>query len=987
MRRNQPSNFYRTALSLVAIVLFLGYGPLFKGLVFVSGSISVPVTIYLKGELETGSITDGIILITSGTVSLGDLSFMVSTTPLEGFNYSLNYVGIGSGKLNSTVLNLGNGYLMRLLATCTAEDTDTNIIHVAFYYGESFSNSTIIWNVYSYRYDMLRVPIFINATGTVTFSEGCVTIAAQGNALIWEEDSEVRNGCIAVIRKGFLVQGEPVVFQRWDLWRMSAWEDEDSYYVAVPEGSSVTMFTYLSPTSKLAGLLNSLGTAYSSERGAVIQITVSCDTGNTSMARLVVGSVRESLEDFMSKEREFLLKVGFDSEKYLTGLAYADMLLRESESAFERGDIEVGSGLLDKAVVKTNMALEALSQAKTDCIAMFLFSITFAFFLSSLVGMAFDNRRAFVSIGLFAMLVLAEIAFLPQVRMAVSLLNPEAMTRLTSTSLALSLAMALGTLLIVAMLIFEAKGTLLSDLFWYSVKSMRKRALRATLTIVTIAVVSAAAGSLIAVGSLMNTREATYPSEFHGLSVSSHVTTATYIFRGLDKQNDYIVNEFFEPIPESQVKWLSSMEGVEKTYVVSASQAFVSKEGRRARVSLVATNATMFNGTAVSASLAEALHIKEGDSIIIIGENVVESKVDMILEEPLRLVDGVPIEEVEEPLVVTGLEMFPQSSSIYRLVLEGNFSSDFAKRLVEVSYEKNTTFRVVGEAQITTQTFRSFQVCFGMGNGTKSLLIFGEFQQFSGTPEIIVLIGLSSLMIIITLLGSLYERQKEYSTITALGASPGRVSLLLFVEGLSYGLMGGVLGYVLSQFLQAYFSNPVTPVQPYVFSSMLASFLVALVSSIIGSLIPARRVVLKVVPSRFMFRKIEEIKLFTDHAEAMIPLRIIGDMDAFVTYVSSFTQRPSPMSWGPIYMQTSPLRDNDTVKAVEIVLSYRGERVAMFKVQLILPENPGSTIKAKAYSATGEWGIDHKYCAREMLTALREDLLQYVDWKKSRKEA
>ncbi|MEM2089470.1 MAG: hypothetical protein QXF52_12545, partial [Thermoproteota archaeon] len=176
--------------------------------------------------------------------------------------------------------------------------------------------------------------------------------------------------------------------------------------------------------------------------------------------------------------------------------------------------------------------------------------------------------------------------------------------------------------------------------------------------------------------------------------------------------------------------------------------------------------------------------------------------------------------------------------------------------------------------------------------------------------------------------------------------------------------------------------NPVTPVQPYVFSSMLASFLVALVSSIIGSLIPARRVILKVVPSRFMFRKIEEIKLFTDHAEAMIPLRIIGDTDAFVTYVSSFTKRPSPMSWGPIYMQTSLRKEEDAVKAVEMVLSYRGERVAMFRIQLVLPDDPGSTIKAEAYSATGEWGIDHKYCAREMLTALREDLLQYVDWKK-----
>ncbi|MEM2089337.1 MAG: FtsX-like permease family protein, partial [Thermoproteota archaeon] len=383
------------------------------------------------------------------------------------------------------------------------------------------------------------------------------------------------------------------------------------------------------------------------------------------------------------------------------------------------------------------------------------------------------------------------------------------------------------------------------------------------------------------------------------------------------------------------------------------------------------------NGTMFSASLAEALGIKEGDSINInIGENIVESRVDTILEEPLRLVDGVPLDEVEEPLIVVGLELLQQPLSVYRLVLEGNFSSDFAKRLVEISYEKALNLGV----GITTQTFRSFRVCFGTGNGTRSLLIVGEFQQFASAPELLVPMGLSSLMIIITLLGSFHERQKEYSTISMFGASPGRVSLLMFVEGLSYGLIGGALGYVLSQ-LQVIVPTPVTLVNPYAFSPLLASLLVAVVPSMVGSLIPARKAILKVVPSRFLFKKVEEFKLFRDHAEAMIPLRIIGDTDAFVTYVSSLTKRPSPMSWGPIYMQTSLRKKGNIVKAVEMVLSYRGNRVAMYKITLLLPESPGSMIKAIAYSAIGKWGIDHKYCAREMLTALRGDLLQYVDWK------
>jgi hypothetical protein len=65
-----------------------------------------------------------------------------------------------------------------------------------------------------------------------------------------------------------------------------------------------------------------------------------------------------------------------------------------------------------------------------------------------------------------------------------------------------------------------------------------------------------------------------------------------------------------------------------------------------------------------------------------------------------------------------------------------------------------------------------------------------------------------------------------------------------------------------------------------------------------------------------------------------------------------------------------------------MVLSYKGNRVATYKINLLLPEKPNSTIKAIAYSADEKWRADHKYCAREMLTALREDLLQYVEWKK-----
>ena len=982
MKKNLFPNLCRIALSLVSVTLLLNSEILFKGLITVSGLVAVPVKIHLEGELKSGSVVNGSILITSGTVILDNALLQVSTSPTEEivkqFNDSLNYITVGSGKLYSIAISLGKSYVMQLAAIYTASDANTT--HVNFGYGDAYPGFTAI-SIPRYGRHW-GIIILINATGILKISENRVAIFAEGNALLPAGDEEeLLNGCLIIIRKE-APKEEAASLEPWGMWGIMAWEDDEKYYVPVPQEGSVTIFASLQPTSRLAGLLSKYGTAPSSGQGTVMPITISCRTSNTSIALLEVEHLKEFLESFVSEEQDFLSKVGFDADKYLKEVRYAMMLLKESETAFEKGDLETGSGFFEKSIAKTENALDALSQAKSDCIATFLFIITFTFFISSIASAIIEKRRRLVIVGLFTVLVLVEILLIPQARMAIAILNPEAISRLSSTSIALSLLTAILTLLVVSMLVLEAKGTLLSDVFWYSVKSMRKRILRTVLTIVTIAVVSAASGSLLAVGTLTTIKEAVYPSEFRGLSISSHITTATYIFRGMDKQNEFLINEFFEPIPDWQVKWLSSMEGVEKTYIVAASQVTVSKDGKRSRAFLVATNASTLKGTAVSADLAETLGIEEGSSIIITGRNVVESTVSMVLEEPLKLVDGVPLDEVEGPLVVTSLEPLTQLLTVYRLLLEGDFSSDFSRRLVETSYEKDANFTVLMGAQITTQTFRSFRTGLGTGSETTCLLIVGEFQQFASVPELLVLIGLSSLMIIITLLGSLYERHGEYSTMSALGASPGHVSLLLLVEGLSYGLLGGALGYVLSQFLQTYVSTPVTVVKPYVFSAMLASFLVAVLSSLVGSLIPARKVILKVVPSRFMFKKIEEVKLFKDHAEAVIPLRIVEDVNYFINYVSSLTRRPPPMLWGPIYTQASPSMKENNVNAVEMLLSYRGEKVAVYKVRLLLPDNPGKTLKALAYSATGRWEIDHKFCAREMLTRLREDLLQYLDWKK-----
>ncbi|MGQ9479574.1 MAG: ABC transporter permease [Thermoproteota archaeon] len=954
---------------MVSILMLITIIGSLSNLLFTSGFFIVPVVIHLTGELESGSISEGNFFITSGVITIGNASYHVSTSPVEGYNGSLNYVTISSGKIFSKMIKLKNNYVIELAAVF--KNLSTNNLYLSFGYGDP-SGSTAI----SYQG---RLIAFINATGVLSVSGKNLTLFAEGNALIpsWRRE-DLQKGCLLVVSKDSPLSEETVGFERWWQRGFEGWEDEKNYYILVSEGESVDLFISFNPNGRLAKILSSYSGLFTSER-AGISVSISCTTGNTSISYLVVKSLKDSLENYVAEERDFLARVGFDADRYLKDIGYSLILLSESEDAFRKRALEVGSGLLEKSFTKIKIAIDALSQAKTDCIAMFFFLITFTFFLSSIVGAMFEKKKIRLNIFLFIIFVLTELTFIPQTRMAILLINPEVLSRLSPTSLFLSLLMMVLTLMVVIMVVLEAKGTLISDLFWYSVKSMRKRYVRTILTVATIAVVSAVSGSFLVVGTMTNMRVNTYPSEFRGLSVSSHVTTVTYIFRGLDQDNEVITEEIYEPIPKTQVEWLSSMDWVKKKYVVTMAYNLVSKGEKVLRALLIATNASKIDGVFISADLAEDLDAKEGDYIKIDGTEI---KVSRFLDGPLILIDDVPIDEAEGNFVVTSLESLSQSPEVYRLLLEGDVPSDFPEKLIEISYEKDSKFTPMGGAQITVQTFRSLRVCYGTGSETRSFLIVGEFQYFSGAPELVVLMGLSSLMIIATLLGSIYEYQKEYSTINALGASPGQVSLLLLMEGVSYGLLGGVVGYLLSQFLQAYISTPVMPIKQYVFSPMLVSFLMAIVCSIIGSLIPARKILLQVVPSRFLLRRIEKVRLFEDHAEAVIPVRVVGDTEYFVTYVSSLTERSPPIGWGPIYMKVVPQKENDMIKSVDMTVSYRGERVATYKVQLILPDNPGSTIKAVLYSATGNWSTDHKFCAREMLSVLREDLLQYVAWKK-----
>ncbi len=71
--------------------------------------------------------------------------------------------------------------------------------------------------------------------------------------------------------------------------------------------------------------------------------------------------------------------------------------------------------------------------------------------------------------------------------------------------------------------------------------------------------------------------------------------------------------------------------------------------------------------------------------------------------------------------------------------------------------------------------------------------------SFAGISNLIIPILIASLIVLNTMLGSVYERIREIGTYSAVGLAPVHISSLFLAESLVYAVMGAVAGYLLGQ--------------------------------------------------------------------------------------------------------------------------------------------------------------------------------------------
>jgi hypothetical protein len=75
----------------------------------------------------------------------------------------------------------------------------------------------------------------------------------------------------------------------------------------------------------------------------------------------------------------------------------------------------------------------------------------------------------------------------------------------------------------------------------------------------------------------------------------------------------------------------------------------------------------------------------------------------------------------------------------------------------------------------------------------------GDTISYSGVPNILIPIIISILIVLNTMIGSVYERKREIGIYTSVGLAPSHVSFLFIAEAMAFAVLSVVLGYLLAQ--------------------------------------------------------------------------------------------------------------------------------------------------------------------------------------------
>ncbi|MBN1444985.1 MAG: FtsX-like permease family protein [Candidatus Omnitrophica bacterium] len=138
----------------------------------------------------------------------------------------------------------------------------------------------------------------------------------------------------------------------------------------------------------------------------------------------------------------------------------------------------------------------------------------------------------------------------------------------------------------------------------------------------------------------------------------------------------------------------------------------------------------------------------------------------------------------------------------------------------------------------------------GLGDKTYIYSSMG-LTSFAGISNLIIPILIAALIVLNTMLGSVYERIREIGTYSAVGLAPVHISSLFLAESLVYAVMGAVAGYLLGQVVaKILMATGLLKGLTLNYSSLSAVFatIIIFITVMLSTLYPARKAARMAVP-------------------------------------------------------------------------------------------------------------------------------------------
>ncbi|RLE90155.1 MAG: hypothetical protein DRJ49_00750 [Thermoprotei archaeon] len=284
-----------------------------------------------------------------------------------------------------------------------------------------------------------------------------------------------------------------------------------------------------------------------------------------------------------------------------------------------------------------------------------------------------------------------------------------------------------------------------------------------------------------------------------------------------------------------------------------------------------------YNHVLISTSQARLLGVKQGDRIILRsrwGYNVAYLVIKGIFEE--KRLDGIydPLGSIKPmkyiPRDTTGLQKIPcRADEIIIVTRRIVFTYMISRGSLLIFKNENVMYEAAKEIS------RELRIPVIVAvNGYAKTVTIGKILHIRGIPTLVIAM-LGGLVMMVSMLASVYERRNEFKIYSALGLNPDNIKYISLTEALILGFTGGGIGYLVG-LLVSYLCSEVLELEGFVLSSSqlwgIGSVVIAVLISTLSSIYPIERASLEVVPS--MERKWKLREDLRKEFEISLPFRI-----------------------------------------------------------------------------------------------------------------